>query len=54
MNKLSSTQLNTYSTYVDFLSLPHVVGRAYCSYSMSFLPSVSTIYQILIGFIQRN
>ena len=37
-----------------FLSSPHVVGRAYCSYSVSFLPSVSTIYQVSIGFIWRN
>ena len=25
--------------HVDFLSSPHVVRRAYCSYSLSFLPS---------------
>ena len=32
-----------------FLNLPHVVRWAYCSYSVSFLPSVSTIYQVSIG-----
>ena len=42
---------------VSFLSSPHVVGWAYCSYSVSvlpsFLPSVSTIYQVSIGFMTQ-
>ena len=49
-----NTKVKISYRWKHFLSSPHVVGRAYCSHSVSFLPSVSTVYEVSIGFIWRH